>query len=146
MHVNRALESVKARLHAKIASTYLQLGQPRMARIYVERICLSLAVEDDKGYLVKFFLDVPEDEDNKAYAELLFVAARISIAAGNEGNAQGELREARRHDPDREDIRRLLEQCETRQEDRRQLRESRRQKTRDGQVRSSRRRYEGMCL
>ena len=146
MHTNRARDTAEVQLHAKIASTFLQLGQPRMARIYVARICLLRSVNDDDGYLVKFDLNLSDDDNTAAYAELLFVAARISIGTGNEGEAQGELWEAHRHDPDREDITTLLKQCKTRKEDRRKLREKRREKTQGEQQRSFERKYEGMCL
>ena len=146
MHINRARENAKVQLHTNIARTYLQLGQLRMARIYVNRICFPLSVEDDEGYQVKFFLNLPEDENREVYAELLFVAAQISIASGNEGHAQGELEEACRHDPDRDDIRRLMKQCKTRQKDRRQRRQERKEKTWAEQDRSYERKCEGMCL
>ena len=146
MHINRARDLADIQLHAKIASTYMQLGQLRMARIYVSRVCLPLSVKDDKGFLVKFFLNLPDDEDTRVFAELLFVAAQISIATGNDGNAWGELSEAHRHDPDRKDITTLLKQCETRMRDRKRRQENRRQKTRGEQARSYKRKYEGMII
>ena len=116
-----------------------------MARIYVTRIWLPLAVKDSKGFVIKLSLNLPDDENQVAYAELFFVAARISIAAGNEGVAQEELHAASWHDPHRKDIDRLLEQCQTREKDRRERREKRRQKTLAGQWRSAERKYDRMC-
>ena len=117
-----------------------------MARIYVTRIWLPLAAKDNRGHLLKFSLDLPDDENTKVYAELFFVAARISIAAGNECEAQEELDVACWHDPDRKDIARLLEQCQIRAKDRRERREKRRQKTEDGQRRSAQKQYDCMCI
>lgn len=117
-----------------------------MARIYVAKICVPLAVPDGKGWLLKFILDLPYDENTVAYAELLFVAAQISIATGNECHAEGELEEAHRRDPERKDISMLWEQCLDREEDRRKCREKRRQKTQGEQQRSYDRKCEGMCL
>ncbi|KAL8795152.1 MAG: hypothetical protein Q9195_002307 [Heterodermia aff. obscurata] len=131
-----ARDDSKVRLHAKIASTYLQLGQHRMATIYVERICFPVTFIDDAGHSVKYDLDLPADQNPVAYAELLLVAARICIANGSDNDAIWALNSATGYDPDREDISRLLKQCRTRRDDRRQRREKRREKTQGEQERS----------
>ena len=142
MHINRARDNADVQLHAKIASTYMQLGQLRMARIYVSRICHPLCRKDRMGSIIQFDLNLPDDEDTTVFAELMFVGAQISIAAGNEHQAQLELSAANRHDPDREDIIDLKMQCQTREEDRRQ----RREKTQGLQDRSHVRKYECMFI
>ena len=143
MHINRARDNARVQLHTNIASTYLELGQARMARIYVERICVPLTVKDDKGYRVKGELNLPqpEEENTVVYAELMFVAAQISLAAGNEENALLELYEALCREGDREDLSKLVDHYRTRK--RRPARIFRRFYE---EQRQYRRKCEGMCL
>ena len=35
---SRAKENAKVKIHARMAAAYLNLGKPRMARIYTERV------------------------------------------------------------------------------------------------------------
>ena len=105
---NQARHETKTRLSTKIASIYLRLGRRRMARIYVERMYSPYWGRDDRGSPEKFpldFNDYPSDEPNlKLFADLLDVAAQISLANGNHMEACNKLSEAFRFDPNRLDL------------------------------------------
>ena len=89
------------RLHTLIAHAYLKLRKYRLARIYVERVYGPLHSYDDRVNKKKFPLDFTPDEYHNpaAYAELLYVAAKISLAHGNGVETWGELHEAGNLDP-----------------------------------------------
>ena len=118
MHLNRARETSEVRLHSLIADAYLRCGKYRMARIYVERIYGPLYSMDDRVTRQKLPLDIPQDNQvaSGTYAELLHVAARISLVHGQEGEAIAELNEACDLDPWNAAIPRLLEQVRARRD------------------------------
>lgn len=119
---DRACNNAHVQLHAQIAAAFLQLGKHRLARIYVARVYGPLASLDDGGHRVKFPLFITTGDvtvHNPAdYAKLLAVAARISLAHGHDREAIKELSEASELDPLDLEIRRQLEDLETRVMDR----------------------------
>ena len=120
----RARDISEVRLHTLIAESYLRCGKYRMARIYVERIYGPLYSMDDRANHRKLPLDIPRDNQvaSGTYAELLHVAARISLVHGQEGEAIAELSEACELDPWDRDIKELLEQVRARRDARIQRR------------------------
>ena len=112
MHFRRARASTEVRLHSLIADAYLRCGKHRMARIYVERIYGPFYSMDDRASHQKFPLEIPSDSRvaPEAYAEVLHVAARISLVHGQEAEAIDELAEARDFDPSDTSISQLLMQ------------------------------------
>ena len=83
-------------LHSYIADAYRQLKKYRLARIYVERIYRPLCTFDNRINQQNFPLQLPPEANRTLYAQLLIVAARISLVHGQVGKAKWELRQARR--------------------------------------------------
>ncbi|KAL8797319.1 MAG: hypothetical protein Q9195_000473 [Heterodermia aff. obscurata] len=114
----RARDDAVVQLHARIAAAFLQLGEHRLARIYVARIYTPLASFDDRINRQKFPLKITTGDvqvDNpKVYARLLVVAAQISLVHGKWAEAKTELEEAKELDPDDLDIHRRWEEVEER--------------------------------
>ena len=139
---HRALDDAAVRAHIQIAECYLQLGSHRLARVYVERIYHPLNTWDSRNNRQKFPLELKPDSNLLLYAELLEVAARISLACGNDGSACTELHAACRLDPDNVTIQRLLEQCTARLNERSTRRGEKQQQQRG----SARRKLDGRFL
>ena len=137
------------KLHALIADAYLKLGKYRLARVWVERIYGPLHTWDRRHSRVKFPLQIPDPQLNGAqpavYANLLVVAARISIIHGHDHDAIVELCEALRLDPSNETVERMIEECQTRSEARSEAQSGRRRSKEAQQAASSERKYQGMC-
>ena len=96
---------------------HLQCGRRRLARIYVERMSRSLHNFDERGYPMKFRLRLTSKHNPLVYAELLAVAAEISMANGNYLHALDELEEASNLDPQNLRITRSLKSCEKGRQD-----------------------------
>ena len=108
---SRVLADTEVRLHHLVAEAYLRLGYHRLARVYVERIYGPLASWDNRHNKEKFPLQIPQDGPSPSvYAELLLVAAKISITHGHHGEAFAELEEAFKLDDSNEDINEFVEQ------------------------------------
>lgn len=80
------------RLRARIAATYFESGQLRMARIYTER-ALDPRRPYDHRHNKRYILDI-EGWEGDVYAEVLHVAAKISYAHGDVKKAVGALEDA----------------------------------------------------
>lgn len=65
---------------------------------------------DDRGWDTKFPLEINQGNE-EAYAELLMVAAQISLTHGQANQAYDELHEASCLDPENEEVKLLLEKC-----------------------------------
>lgn len=77
----------------------------------MERIYGPLHSTDDRGNDTKFPLEITGD-NREAYAQLLVVAAQISLSHGQASGAYGELQEASRLDPENKEVTPLLDRCE----------------------------------
>lgn len=114
-----ARNDASVRLHTLIADLYLQSGDLRLARVYVERLYRPLYnCVSPRSHKQKFPLRLPRHSNTATYGDLLLVAARISLACGNDGQASGELWEASRLDPANLQIVGLLDECSTRLKER----------------------------
>lgn len=113
-------------LHARLAAAYLRSGQQRLARIYVERICAPVYNYDDGfnkvKYPLRFDRDVPASDDPEVYAEVLLVAAQISLRHGKISEAREELDEASQLDLSNLEIDRLWKQTRKLYDSRRERR------------------------
>ena len=136
-----ARDDASVRLHTLIADYYLQSENLRLARVYVERVYGPLFSKNNHRRQ-KFPLRLPAHSNTVIYAELLLVAARISLACRNEGQAREELQEAAKLDPSNIDIWRLLEQRNTRHRER----SRRRLATQEHQHNCARQRLSGMLF
>ena len=121
--VGLACVEAKVRLHTLIAECFLQSKQYRLARKYVDLVYRPL-----HGYGIlfgqqRFPLELPNNSNPFVYAKLLLVAAQISLACNNEGEAVRELREAAKYDPANQDIQTLLKQCLVNLQNRKRRRE-----------------------
>ena len=114
MWTGLARYDASVRLHTLIADFYLRTGDRRLARVYVERVYGPLYSFDTRFHTRKFPLTLPEHSNAAMYVDLLLVAARISLACGNEGQAREELWEASNLDPANPVIGDLLEHCTAR--------------------------------
>ncbi|KAG7008263.1 hypothetical protein G7Y79_00006g018830 [Physcia stellaris] len=106
-----AREDAEVRIHARIAALHLRAGKFRLARIYVERIYAPL-VSFVRGNVRPFRRKFPLEITSKnwaPYAELLFVAAQISVAHGNLDEASRELYEAHDLDPENLEVKEYME-------------------------------------
>lgn len=130
-------------LHALIADAYLQLEKYRLARVWVESIYGPLHSWDRRHNREKFPLRLPEVNGAQpaVYADLLVVAARISIVHGHDRDAIEELHEASRLDPSNETVDRMMEECKTHLE----ARSERRRSKKAQQAASAQRKYQGIC-
>ncbi|KAG6994062.1 hypothetical protein G7Y79_00047g082880 [Physcia stellaris] len=95
--------NAEIQLHSLIATCYLQLGNSRLARIYVERIYGPLYSLDDRANRQKFPLANLKGRP-EAYAELLGVAAQISWSHGKWREAFCELHYAKELDSSNSEI------------------------------------------
>ena len=103
----QTIGNLKVRLFARIASTYLQIGMTRMARIYVERaLNPNHSLKDQYPKLIE--LD-RRPWQKVVYAEVLYVSAQIWYAFGHVRNAIYDLREAQRHAELNEEQQRALD-------------------------------------
>lgn len=126
-------DEAEVRLHTLIADCFLQSKQHRLARKYVERVYSPLNSYNNRSRRrQKFPLRLPNNSNPVVYAKLLLVAAKISLASNNKGEAFRELQEAAKHDPVNQDIQILLEQCSAHLEEK-----NRRRKVTRGQQRAS---------
>lgn len=99
-----------------------------MARVYAERAYAPVHGCGDRNNKIKLPLNIEPDKA-ALYGEVIAVAARISIANKNMGEAVSELEQATKLDPQNAEYRQLLEVCRAdRQNNRRriQAREDRR--------------------
>ena len=128
-------------LHGEIALCFLEIGESRLARIYVERIYGPLGTSDNRGNPQKFPLRITTG-DHTAYAWLLWVAAEISLEMGDYPGACEELSYASSLDPLNLKISQRLEECETLWA----ARYKRREAKQDQQRNSLLKRERGMCL
>ena len=112
--MNSAREDAKVQLHTYIADVYFRSGRLRLARVWVERVYGPLFSEDDRGNTYRFPLQISPGRTLAVYAELLVVAARISIAHGQDYDAIFELREACRLDPGNLQAYQMLDECQER--------------------------------
>lgn len=93
----------------------------------------------------KFPLRLPAESNATVYAELLVVAARISMVFGNDEAASYELSEAGDLHPGNQDVGRLEKECEVRREKRGGTRYQRRRKTQQQKRRKYDNQLEGTC-
>lgn len=77
----------------------------------MERIYGPLYTTDDRGFDARFPLEINGD-NGEAYADLLVVAAQISLSHGQASGAHDELHEASRLDPENKEVKPLLDSCE----------------------------------
>ena len=141
--MSRALVDTEVRLHHLIAEAYLRLGNSRLARIYAERIYGPLAGYDDRVNKVKFPLQIsPDGATPRVYAELLLVAARISLAHGGYYEALAELNEALRLNPLNKEVLEFQETCHVKVH----IREHRRHLARDRERKVTERKFNGLSF
>lgn len=141
--LSRALADTKVRLHHLLAEAYLRLGDYRLARVYVERIYGPLATYDDRANREQFPLRIPQDGASPSvYAELLLVAAKISLIHGHHWKALMELSEASRLDDSNEEIKELLDQTHECY----YLRVRRRESIRDWERKVAERKFDGILF
>ena len=114
--MNRARKDAKVQLHMYISNAYFRSGKSRLARAWVERIYGPLNSSDDRDNRYKFPLQIDPIYGARpaVYAELLVLAARISMAHGQFPEATGELGEACTLDPGNRYAFKLLDECNER--------------------------------
>lgn len=91
--VGQAIHDLKVRLLARIASTCLDIGMLRMARIYVERARCSHRFHGPR-FAVLDPSQLP-DSEKTVYAEVIHLSARICYTHGHVREALIDLYEAR---------------------------------------------------
>lgn len=126
----RTREDTIVWLHSSIAAGYLNSGNSRLARVYVERIYGPLHSYDHRFNKQKFPLELPANHNPEVYAEILAVASKISTLHGKHQEARQELSEAMNLDPANKDAQRLMEECQATC-DERYYRRARQNKARD---------------
>ena len=90
-------DEIRVRLQTRLAASYLKMRKLRMARIYTERVFAPLRSLNDKHFRQRTPLDVVGPRAR--YAELMAIAAQISLDQGQVEHAWEEIVEAITLDP-----------------------------------------------